>query len=286
LPRELSFLKDYHAIRGLLERDLKRLDAPVGVVGLDSLGQEPTRMWETPNPNNRPIPGAWLQRARLENCARRLWDSTRARDALNRLAGLGVWGHRTGPRVVDRSVTIWLCYQMQWRSRIAEARVALEKAEKKIADEEGKTRRAVAEVLRLATLADEMADETELVFLRKDGIRPPANLRSGLAEALEYLERIERDRLWVSVIGAVSEGTAETLGKDSAFGAFAVVMHALAGHAFKEQELGEMIADLVHVSIDLDIDDYRAVVRRRDTFLSLRGREIIRRQKRQKRPLA
>jgi hypothetical protein len=98
--------------------------------------------------------------------------------------------------------------------------------------------------------------------------------------APEYFARLEQERLWDSVIGAPSEGTPETLGKSSAFGAFAVIMHALASHAFEEQELGEMIANLVRASLGLAIDDHRAVVHRRDVFLTLRGCEVMRRQKR------
>jgi hypothetical protein len=293
LSKELPLLTDYQGTRGHLVETLAGLDD--ARVALDSLGQEPTPALERLNPNNRPIPGLFLpngspisQRDRMFNFEQRLKNDRAAMDAINRLAGMTLSGGRAGgPRVVDRSVTVWLCYQMQWRSAIAEGRVRIEKALRPIAAPEGKVRRAMAEAHRLVLLAAQIADQTDLVFPCTDLIRPPKHLLLGLAEAPEYFARIDQGRLWVPVIGAVSEGTPETLSKDSVFGAFAVVMHALASHAFEEQELSEMIADLARASIGVDIgDDYRAVVHRRDVFLELRGHKVIRRQERRKRPLA
>jgi hypothetical protein len=279
LPRdEPWFLRDYDAIRARL---VETLEGSGARLALDALGEEPTHMWETPNPNNRPIPGLWLQRERQSDFQRRLSGDMNAMDTLNRLAGMGVSGGRSGgPRVVERGETVWLCYQMQWRSRIAQSRVLIERALRPIANPEGKILSAMAEAHRLLLLAKEIADQTEPVFLRTDKIRPPEHLLLGLAEAPEYFARLEQERLWASVIGAPSEGTPETLGRASAFGAFAVIMHALASHAFDEQELGEMIAHLVRATLGLAVNDYRGVVHRRDVFLTLRGREVIRRQRR------
>jgi hypothetical protein len=268
LFKELTLFEEYPFLHARIERALKGRDEQAA---LDTLGHEIAPEWEIPNPNNRPIPGYWLQRHRIDGFAIDIWNNERSRDALNELAGITMLG-QTGECVVRRNVTLYLAYQMQWRSRIAVERVGAEKAGRQIvALKKGKIPGSLTELRRFVTRVNRIVGVVELTYNCNDPIRPPDALLRNLEEALAYLAMFERDkpRLWPGVIGAPGEGTDEELGKGSALGAFAAIMRALAGKAFTDERLAGLVADLAGAALGMKLD-YEAVIYRRSVFLKNR----------------
>jgi hypothetical protein len=267
LPDEYSLLDDYSSLHGVVAQALKDRDARSA---LDSLGHEVAPEWETPNPNNRPIWGLGLQRARLTNFA--IW-LTGDEDAHNAIFTL------MDGRVMTRPVILYLGYQMQRRAEIATKRVEAERSLREVAVPTGKVIKSIEELRGPIAQMRNLTALSMPVFNRLDPARPSDDVMRGIEALSTYVAQFEPGKpvFYTSVIGTATKGTADELGKASGLGAFAVIVHGLAGKTFKEEELDQLIASIASQALRMRVD-HRAVFHRRDVYLKARGQEIIRRR--------
>jgi hypothetical protein len=266
LPDEFSLLDDYSSLHGVVVQALEKKKDSAARAALDSLGHEIAPEWETPNPRNKPIWGEGLQRGRLQNFAMRL---TRYEDAQNAVF--------TIMRVVPRPVIHYLGYQMRRRVEIATKRVEAERGLRRVAAPTGKVVMSMAEVRGHIVRMQDVSALSLPVFNRVDPANPPDDVIRGVEAAMAYLALFAPDQplFYPPIIGSPKEGTSDELGRGSGLGAFAVIMHGLAGGGFKQERLDRLIADIASAALGAPID-HRAVFRRRDAFLTAREQPLIR----------
>jgi hypothetical protein len=258
-------LDTYNSMHGRVELLLKSRGMQWA---LDTLGHEPTLMWEVHNPNNLPLWGPEIQRQRLFDHLRGVHGGARS-DAVLGLA-----------KFTSRAMVEYLAYQMRRRGEAAVERIRVERRMRFVADPHRRIVKATRELAVLIVRARQASDLTQPSYSREDPIRPPDDVMRGVVEALpKYLALFEPGQplFFPPILGTKGEGTDDVLGKGSALGAFAVIIHALAQKRFREEDLNKMIAAVASATLGMEFNA-RAVRHRRDVFLKARGQPSLRRQ--------